>query len=403
MPKINVMPINWFGDKEAYKDSDIRIITVGLNPSHMEFREHKQDSFSSKIRFSDFDGKLPSLWAAYSNYFKNKPYKWFHQGFEHVLNGLDASYGGLYNQNNKYHNTALHTDFCSTWATDPTWSKLSKKEQIELMQDGVEDWRHRVSRLKPDIIIFSLPDKYIQMLFTPDDMQNLFTYKEDKNGKPRKSSVDIKMSRYDEALCIFGKTRNIPFGMLSNEQKEDLGRQIKNVYDTSFNFNIIKQQQTQLLDSIMNGNGDCLCILNNQHQDNFENILNRIVKSTDKIVVPAVYAANPNDLGYDKQEIVRRTGQLELYKNFGEQIPPIWAYNIAQNTNENEKYILLLNDIQLCTPKQLAAWRSFIKTRTICGLHLTNVQVCATFVIYPEDNIQISQEDAKFFDITINW
>lgn len=213
-------PIKWFGDREAYYKSPIRIATVGLNPSHIEFKENSEsETISSLYRFPDYDEKDPSsLEIALNNYFKRNPYSWFYS-FEHILNGMNASYWGKGREN-----TALHTDFCTPWATDPTWNELSQSEKESLMQEGVPEWKALISELNPDVLLFSIPRRYAEKLAL--SVEPLCSFDRTKNGKLRNRPIVIAKGKYNNALAVFGSTWNLPFGALGKSQKEELGREI---------------------------------------------------------------------------------------------------------------------------------------------------------------------------------
>lgn len=223
---INILPIKWFGNREAYQRSEVKIITVGLNPSDKEFRENDGAPFTSNLRFPDYkSGKYASLVKALNSYFEKTPYRqWFESGFEPVLNGLGASYYST----EDYSCRALHTDICSPWATDPTWSKLSVTEQNSLIKTGFPDWKKLVKDLKPDIILFSIPQKYVKMLKV-DPLTELCRFTTTKSGEQRKKPVIIQKGMYGKSLAVFGRTRNVPFGSLGKEQKKELGEQIINI------------------------------------------------------------------------------------------------------------------------------------------------------------------------------
>lgn len=220
------MPIKWFGNREAYFKSPIKIITVGLNPSDMEFRKTKGDRLDTIYRFPQYNGTEESLDLALDNYFETTPYEWF-LSFEHILKGLDASYYAKSNRPNR----VIHTDFCTCWATDPTWSRLSKDVKTELMIKGVKEWQDLVTYLKPDIILFSIPKEYVNILGT--DVENtIFTqFDKTKNDKTRKRPVEIRKGCYNGAISILGRTWNLPFGALGAEQKVELGKLIKSFYE----------------------------------------------------------------------------------------------------------------------------------------------------------------------------
>jgi hypothetical protein len=218
------MPIRWFGDRKAYQKSEIKIITVGLNPSDKEFREMDGDPFTSQLRFPDYEiGNGSSLEKALNSYFEKNPYRsWFNGGFEYILNGMDASYySGKKNR-------ALHTDICSPWATDPTWSKLSVLEQGILISTGFPEWEQLVKGLEPNIILFSVPQKYANMLKV-GPLNELCRITTTKSGEQRSKPVVIQKGMYGRSLAVFGRTWNLPFGSLGKEQKIKLGKQIINL------------------------------------------------------------------------------------------------------------------------------------------------------------------------------
>jgi hypothetical protein len=117
------MPILWFGDSAAYFNSRVRVVTVGLNPSRVEFPQADRFlRFPSARDLSlsvDPSKRRPAFIRALDDYFRLEPYRpWFDRGFERVLNGMATSYY------QGQPSTALHTDLFSPLATDPTWSGL---------------------------------------------------------------------------------------------------------------------------------------------------------------------------------------------------------------------------------------------------------------------------------------
>jgi|SRR5579863_7391181 len=86
------IPIHFFGDSDKYFDSELKVITLGLNPSRCEFPE--KDRFS---RFSSAREIHPRVLegASYAEYLQalngyfleppNDPYKSWFNSFEHLL------------------------------------------------------------------------------------------------------------------------------------------------------------------------------------------------------------------------------------------------------------------------------------------------------------------------------
>ena len=68
--------ILYFGDTNKYLKSKLKVITVGKNPSNVEFRLIMSEKYSY-IRFPEYNNDVKSLAITLNNYFKNKPYnKW---------------------------------------------------------------------------------------------------------------------------------------------------------------------------------------------------------------------------------------------------------------------------------------------------------------------------------------
>ncbi|MDP9313322.1 MAG: hypothetical protein M3R24_20975 [Chloroflexota bacterium] len=149
------IPILYFGDSQAFAASPVKVITVGLNPSRIEFPE--QDRFlrfpaaREVVSHDVSDAADAIVGGALDAYFREKPYcRWFNPSFEWLLKGLDVSYyGGRCG-------TALHTDIGSPLATDPTWSRLNDEQRGQLQASGVELWHRLVETLQPDAIIISV-------------------------------------------------------------------------------------------------------------------------------------------------------------------------------------------------------------------------------------------------------
>lgn len=132
------IPILWFGDSAAFLNSDVRIVTVGLNPSRVEFPEGERFLRFPSARLLTASPAIADQRLAYisalDSYFRTEPYRaWFDPAFERVLNGLSASYY------EGFPNTALHTDILSPLATDPTWGGLKNQDRASLL-DGARDF-----------------------------------------------------------------------------------------------------------------------------------------------------------------------------------------------------------------------------------------------------------------------
>lgn len=215
------LPILYFGNLDAYRKSELKVITVGKNPSDNEFRLNKNDSFSF-VRFSEWKDDSRNLISALNPYFENKPLKQWFSCFEPILNGLSASY---YKSN--YNSTALHTDICSPLATNPTWSKLSKETQSVLYEEGFEIWKELIEELQPDIMLVSIPRALFSSVFRSSG-DELIVFNSKKNGEPRKKPYAVEVFEYElstekKVSVIFGQAANKPFDTIYDQQKIKIG------------------------------------------------------------------------------------------------------------------------------------------------------------------------------------
>ncbi len=147
------LPIIWFGDIERYSESELKIVTVGLNPSDAEFTNakyhNKKKGEHSFLRFPESEriannkelnrNNTDMIFNSLSDYFKIEPYGWFYE-YEKILEILGASFGGKFDPEGKYKNCAVHIDLFSAIATSPTWSGLNKEFLPETRQK-VPAWK----------------------------------------------------------------------------------------------------------------------------------------------------------------------------------------------------------------------------------------------------------------------
>lgn len=259
------IPILWFGDLEAYFDSDIKIVTVGSNPSDLEFaleNRRKKDldknllpitpsfkrfigaeSIFEKLHLSYDESKTYSL--ILNNYFKNKEhYDWF-SCFEPVLNGLSASYykSGVYRQKdefyrvNSYNNIAIHTDIYSPIATNPTWSNLKNNKVI--FREGTDLWVSLIEILKPDIILMGYKpsdfEKIVNKLslkkVTSDEdvFRRFITCKDGREKKNTYSDLYKYSNENIDAIVIYGTKSSRPFDRIEKSDRFLLGKDIKDM------------------------------------------------------------------------------------------------------------------------------------------------------------------------------
>ena len=221
------LPILFFGDLGSFIKQQRKVITVGLNPSNIEFQSNQYNSYSY-FRFPEYRNNIGSLEISLSNYFKNDPYrKWFSTGYEPILNGMNCTF---YNKKSK--EKVLHTDICSPLSTNPTWSKLSITQQNELRKNGFNLWKRLVFEIKPNLIILSTRKSYLDSL-NPRLKQVLYTVYKTKDGKPRRpfnlEHHQINILGLDIDL-VYGEPKNLPFGSVSTEDKIKMGEIIEETF-----------------------------------------------------------------------------------------------------------------------------------------------------------------------------
>lgn len=216
------LPILYFGDLNAYKNSRKKVLTVGKNPSVNEFKENKSESYSF-LRFNLWRPEEKNLIETLNNYFLHKPLKNWFSSFEPILNGLGASYY----RNTKYNIRVLHTDMCSPLATNPTWSKLNKTQMKILFEKGHEIWIELIEELQPDIMIVSIPSMLFKRNISNSGVP-LIEFHKKRNGNLRKEKYivtisSIKLKTGKKVKIIYGPAAQKPFGTITDDQKRQIG------------------------------------------------------------------------------------------------------------------------------------------------------------------------------------
>lgn len=223
------IPILFFGDLDAYQQSGTRALTVGLNPSFHEFpmdSPFQRFPLAKGITAGEPDRYLDAL----SAYFRADPYRSWFSAFELTLNGLGASYY------EGQPSTALHTDICSTMATDPTWSGLDRETRRTLEADGVPLWHTLLKALQPHVVVLSVakPHESRIKFKALSEREVVHVFKRTKTGALRKRPVTISAQWHEiedkPSLLIFVPAAQTPLGKLSNPQKERTGRMALEVF-----------------------------------------------------------------------------------------------------------------------------------------------------------------------------
>jgi hypothetical protein len=216
------IPILFFGDHERYFASPLRIITVGLNPSRVEFPQ--SDRFARFPAARGIDPSAPALdlyLQSLRDYFRERPYDaWFKPAFEELLRGLGASYY------DGAESTALHTDICTPLATDPTWSRL-KEQHAALAAGGGELWHNLVERLEPHVILISVARQHLDTIRFRKLGAWTTVHTVERANPFSVQAVAIEVTSAKETLLVFGRAANLPFGTVSGAHKRTIGEAIR--------------------------------------------------------------------------------------------------------------------------------------------------------------------------------
>lgn len=170
------IPVLWFGDYDAYTNSQRKIVTVSINPSYREFVA-ENGNVSVALRFpkaAHLEGKqclsssdIYDYRTALNAYFSVNPYMFFFNRWAKVLAPFNASYYTGYKLN-----TAIHLDLFAPLATSKTWNNTSIADR-EKLESGFElIISHLLEALKPDVIFSSRFEIFDRMgipssLFSP--------------------------------------------------------------------------------------------------------------------------------------------------------------------------------------------------------------------------------------------
>ena len=218
----SAIPILFFGDLDSYLSSEIRVLTVGLNPSLHEFPAE-----SPFRRFPRAKGISPDeqdqYLAALSEYFRVEPYGSWFSAFEPMLNGMGTSY---------YHghmSRALHTDICSPVATEPTWNGLQSDIRRALEEDGTPLWHSLLNELRSQLVVLSVAKRHLSRIqFGPlTAWQDVHVFEKTRTGarraRPVKLSAQWREINGSPSLFVFVPAAQTPLGPLGKAQKLEAG------------------------------------------------------------------------------------------------------------------------------------------------------------------------------------
>lgn len=206
------IPVIWFGNIEKYKESELKIVTVGINPSLKEFPVlPEKPRFSIPDFLSDNEEKL---YNTLNNYFNNNPYTlWFEQ-YEKILEGsFNCSYGDkMQNKIDKLKNTAIHIDCCTAIATNPIWGHLDKNDKNKIIRDDL--FNSLIEYLEPDVILFSAGEEMFNKIFRNGFIPNDKSLQYENYTK----RAYIRTYKKGNTILLWGRNHGIPFAHITIEE-----------------------------------------------------------------------------------------------------------------------------------------------------------------------------------------
>ncbi|HCF60003.1 MAG TPA: hypothetical protein DFS52_18670 [Myxococcales bacterium] len=204
-------PVLFFGDLAAYRASELRVVTVGLNPSSREFPAGNPWMRFPTIQTNYLD--------ALCTYFGRAPLDWF-DCYREVLQGLGASY------DDAAPHRALHTDICSVVPTYPTWSKLSPTVQEALATRGVPLWHDLVAELRPHVIVASIRYSWFDRIAFHARANWKLLHTVDRARPYCVEARELQLPGGGNTILVRGRAANTPFGTVSYADRREIGAAI---------------------------------------------------------------------------------------------------------------------------------------------------------------------------------
>ena len=154
-------PVVAFGDARVAK-----VATLGLNPSHLEFRDRggqelvgcfRRLATHQSLGVSDLkDASVTTIAQVLDDcnaYFQRNPYEWFNQ-LEPILNACGVSY---------CNGSACHLDLVQ-WATKPTWGDLCPTVRSSLIDADAQFLKEQLSNENIELLLVNGKDATKQLL-----------------------------------------------------------------------------------------------------------------------------------------------------------------------------------------------------------------------------------------------
>lgn len=216
----NSFPIVWFGNTRRFFHSKVRVVTIGLNPSDDEFPQNNPALRFPEACIAFEQGKMGRVCDSLNGYFEynREPFwNWF-IAYERALGSMPfgATYGGMKKKCLWAENYAVHIDFFSAIATNPTYSRLSKEQQnvlqniklfrklFDYLTDGGEDASHVIA-------LFSTSKEKICKEFGLNSDNRFYVKFNEKN------KLVVEAYQIDKKIFIWGKPNIKPFNGVSKD------------------------------------------------------------------------------------------------------------------------------------------------------------------------------------------
>lgn len=235
-------PVLWFGDLELWRRRKEHggfgsgIITAAVNPGPSTFVGAQGDrNWYCDADWSDGDAVDAQKYASVlGRYFariqdRSVDFKWF-GNYRKILSALGAGYQSA-------ECPVLHTDVFSPVVTRTRWSGLDRAVRSALMFEGLELWVGLVERLKPRLILISLPKDQRRRVAAHLSLdlgsgQLIYRAEHSSKGKPYKAGpfdiVGYKISTGGLQIpLVFGDKRaRTPFSYLNESHLYQAGRRV---------------------------------------------------------------------------------------------------------------------------------------------------------------------------------
>ena len=231
-------PILWFGNLNAYRNSGLKILTVGINPSKDEFPNDSFERFSAWKNLSSSGQYFEGL----NKYFdQDAPYNWFDRLATKI--SLQDVWNCSY-KNIKGRNTALHIDFYTPLATNPTWT--GKRNDGTPLPRNVKEslqkpnyFQNLLGFLKPDIVFIGSGQCTIRHeAKLQSEIQQRINELTTREGKLHPNRKQLRCwwsggNGKQKTFVVTGIYRNHPFGAYSPEKLRPIMEAMKAYYDSN--------------------------------------------------------------------------------------------------------------------------------------------------------------------------